>query len=131
VNPLRRSNLLFLEFIIWSLRVPEEWKGSGISPLLYLSRLSQWHKFSGPPIYWQRVHVIWVTHSFNLVCIGWWGSTWVTLWLMTLWHWPTTMSQVSFYFFFHNIFLFLCTRVTLWLANVTNVTNHNVTQVLS
>jgi len=32
------------------------------------------------------------------------GSTWVTLWLVTLWHWPTTMPQVSFFFLFHNIF---------------------------
>jgi hypothetical protein len=46
-------------------------------------------------------------------------------------HWPTTMSQMSFFFLFHNIFLFLCTRVTLWLVNVTNVTDQNVTQVLS
>ena len=59
------------------------------------------------------------------------GSTWVTLWLVTLWHWPTIMPQVSFFFLFHNIFLFLCTRVTLWLTNVTNITNHNVIQVLS
>ena len=29
------------------------------------------------------------------------------------------MPQVSFFFLFDNIFLFLCTRVTLWLANVT------------
>jgi len=36
------------------------------------------------------------------------------------------MSQVSF--LFHNIFLLLCTLVTLWLANVPN---HNVIQVLS
>jgi len=55
-------------------------------------------------------------------------STLVTLWLVTLWHWPTIMSQVSFFFLFHNIFLFLCTRVTLWMVNVTN---HNVAQVLS
>jgi len=36
------------------------------------------------------------------------------------------MPQVSFFFLFHNIFLFLCTLVISWL---TNVTNHNVTQV--
>jgi len=44
------------------------------------------------------------------------------------WHWPTTMSQVSFFFLFHNIYLLLCTLVTLWFANVIN---HNVIQVLS
>jgi len=39
-------------------------------------------------------------------------------------------SQVAFFSLFHKIFLSFCTLVTLWLANVTNVTNHNVTQVL-
>jgi len=34
------------------------------------------------------------------------GNTWVILWLVTLWHWPTTMSQVYFFFLFHNIFCF-------------------------
>jgi len=41
------------------------------------------------------------------------------------------MSQVSFFFLFHNIFLFFCTCVTLWLANITNIAHHNVTQVFS
>jgi hypothetical protein len=36
-----------------------------------------------------------------------------------------------FFFLFQYFFLFLCTLVTLWLANITNVINHNVTQVFS
>jgi len=41
------------------------------------------------------------------------------------------MSQVIFFSLFHKVFLFVCTLVTLWLVNITNVINHNVTQVSS
>jgi len=63
--------------------------------------------------------------SFKYRVALWWHCGW--------WHCDIGQPQchkcVSS--FSHNIFLFLCICVTLWLTNVTTVTNHNVTQVLS
>jgi len=65
--------------------------------------------------------------SFSLQIID---NTWVTLWLVTLVILPTTMLQV------YKTTKHSCERkrrkphVALLLANVTNIINHNVTQVL-
>jgi len=56
------------------------------------------------------------------------GSTWVTLWLVTLANHNVTCGFLLFLSQDFFVVLYTCNIVV---GNVTNVTNHNVTQILS